>query len=148
GSVSLVDGLMVLHSAQSGDSQLNIKFQGITGGTGNINFPSFQVTQKGKTNYHNISSTVYDELGQAHTLVLKLTQTDNNTWDYEASFLDGENITSGSSGTISFDSSGSLSSNSTIPISFEPGSGASPLTFKVKLGNPASGSHLTQYAGS
>ncbi len=147
GTASLVDGLMVLRSANPGDSQLEIGNTGVTG-TGEINFPSFQVTQSGSTNSQSISSTIYDGLGRAHTMVMDFTQSDTNTWSYEASFLDGEEITGGATGTVTFDESGNLTSDDSISIDFNPGSGAEPMNFNIKLGNPESGSKLTQYAGS
>jgi flagellar hook protein FlgE len=146
GKFTLVDGLMVLRADKPGDSQL--KVDGVNVTNDDIDIPNFQVTQQGSTNSHNISSTVYDDLGKAHTLVLKLTQTDNNDWNYEASFLNGENISNGATGTIKFDQAGNLSGDSTIPITFDPGSGAEQLSFNVKLGDPAAGSKLTQFSGS
>jgi flagellar hook protein FlgE len=147
GTASLVDGLMVLRSASPGDSELEIGNTGVNG-TGEINFPSFQVTQNGSTNSQSISSTVYDGLGRAHTMVMDFTQADTNSWNYEASFLDGEEITGGATGTVTFDESGNLTSDNNISIDFEPGSGAEAMNFNVKLGDPESGSKLTQYAGS
>lgn len=147
GNVSLVDGLMIARSADVGDSQFSI--DGVTtSGTGQINLPGFEVTQEGQTNSQTISTTVYDELGKAHTLMLNLTQTDTNTWDYEASFLDGEQINSGGTGQITFDKAGNLSSNSSIAMSFNPGSGANPVNFALSLGNPEAGSRLTQFSGA
>ena len=147
GTFSLVDGLMVLRSASPGDSQLAVTGTS-TSGAGSINIPAFQVTQQGETNSQNISSTVYDGLGRAHTLVMQLTQSDTNTWDYQASFLDGEEITNGASGTVTFDESGNLTGEDTINLNFDPGSRAEPVNFSVKLGNPESGSRLTQFSGS
>jgi flagellar hook protein FlgE len=147
GKFRLVDGLMVLRADQPRDSQL--KVDGVNVTNDDINIPNFQVTQQGSTNSHNISSTVYDDLGQAHTLALKLTQTGNNKWSYEASFLNGEKIDQNDkTGTITFDKSGNLSGDSTIPITFDPGSGAEQFSFNVKLGDPAAGSKLTQFSGS
>ena len=147
GELSLVDGLMVLRSSQLGNSQLNINGVSTTG-TGTVSFPGFQTTQEGNTNSKTISSTVFDGLGRSHTLALKLTQTDVNTWEYEANFLDGEQIQNGETGTLTFDESGNLSSENTFAIDFEPGNGASPMSFTVNLGNPENGSRLTQFSGS
>src|SRR5699024_7597415 len=81
-------------------------------------------------------------------LVIELSQTDTNEWSYKASFLDGEQITDGDSGTITFDKSGNLADSDPINIEFEPGGGAEAFNFSVKLGNPDSGSSLTQFSGS
>lgn len=147
GTVSLVDGLMVMRSASLGESSLTI--DGVsTSGTGAMNIPGFEVTQDGETSSHTLSTTVYDELGQSHTLTVKLTQADTNSWDYEASFLDGEQISAGGTGTITFDESGKLSSDSSIAMEFDPGSGANAVSFTLNLGNAESGSRLTQFSGS
>jgi len=147
GNVSLVDGILVLRSDTLGDSSLNINSATVTG-TGDINMPGFQVTQAGSTGSQTISTTVFDGLGRAHTLLVNVTQTDVNTWEYEASFLDGEEITAGGAGTIEFDESGSLTTDSAFEISFDPGNGASPMSFNVNLGNPDDGSRISQFSGS
>lgn len=147
GNVSLVDGILVLRSDTLGDSSLNINSAAVTG-TGDINMPGFQVTQAGSTGSQTISTTVFDGLGRAHTLLVNVTQTDVNTWEYEASFLDGEEITAGGTGTIEFDESGSLTSDSTFEIGFDPGNGAGPMSFNVNLGNPDDGSRISQFSGS
>jgi len=147
GTLSLVDGLMVFRSSQLGDSQLDIS-NVTTTGAGTVNFPGFQTTQEGSTGSQTISSTVFDELGRSHSLSLKLTQTDVNTWQYEASFLDGEQIQNGNTGTLTFDDSGNLNSGNTFSIDFDPGNGAAPVNFTVNLGNPENGSRLTQFTGS
>jgi len=147
GTVSLVDGILVLRSDTLGDSSLNINSASVTG-TGEINMPGFQVTQAGSTGNQTISTTVFDGLGRAHTLLVKVTQTDVNTWEYEASFLDGEEITAGETGTLEFDESGSLTSDSSFEIGFDPGNGADQMSFTVNLGNPDDGSRLSQFSGS
>ncbi|MGF1670598.1 MAG: flagellar hook-basal body complex protein [Balneolaceae bacterium] len=147
GNISLVDGILVLRSNTLGDSELNIISATVTG-TGTINMPGFQITQDGSTGSQTISTTVFDGLGRAHTLLVKLTQTDVNTWEYEASFLDGEQITNGAAGTIEFDESGGLTSESIFAIEFDPGNGANPVNFNVNLGNPDNGSRLSQFSGS
>jgi flagellar hook protein FlgE len=146
-NVSMVDGLLMARSSQLGDSQFSIDNISTTG-AGSINMPGFEVNQQGKTNSQTISTTVYDELGKSHTMTLKMTQSDTNTWDYEANFLDGEEINSGGTGTITFDESGNLSSDSTVAIEFDPGSGANPVSFNLNFGNPENGSRLTQFSGS
>ncbi len=147
GNVSLVDGILVLRSDTLGDSSLNINSAAVTG-AGDINMPGFQVTQAGSTGSQTISTTVFDGLGRAHTLLINATQTDVNTWEYEASFLDGEEITAGGTGTIEFDESGSLTSDNTFEIGFDPGNGAGPMSFNVNLGNPDDGSRISQFSGS
>ncbi|SMO59322.1 flagellar hook protein FlgE [Fodinibius sediminis] len=146
-TVSLVDGLLVMRSENLGSSELDVNSVTTTG-TGSINFPGFQTTQAGQTNSQTVSTTVYDAVGKGHTLTMNMTQTDTNSWEYEASFLDGEEVTSGGTGTISFDQSGNLSSDSTIAMAFDPGGGADEVNFTVNLGNKDKGSRLTQFSGS
>ena len=147
GSASLVDGMLVFHSAQMGDSKFNVN--SITSsGTGKINFPGFQIVQKGNTSSQTASTTVYDSLGRAHTLLVKMTQNGNGQWSYAANFLDGEKITNGGTGILAFDQSGNLSSSNKSSLTFDPGNGANPSTINLKFGNPANGSNITQYAGS
>lgn len=147
GSASLVDGMLMVRSAQTGDSQFNLDDTTVTG-TGVMTIPGFQVTEAGDTGNVSLSSTVYDEQGKAHTLMLELTQTDANTWEYEASFLDGEEVTAGGAGTITFDNSGNLSSDNALQMAFDPGNGANAVNFTLNLGNPENGSKVTQFAGT
>lgn len=147
GTLSMVDGMILARSSQLGDSEFTIN-DASTAGTGSINFPGFEVTQQGQTNSKTISTTVYDEIGKSHTLTVKFTHSDNNSWDYEANFLDGEEVTSGKTGTVTFDKSGNLSSDSAIAMEFDPGTGSNPVNFSLNLGNTESGSRLTQFSGS
>lgn len=146
GSVSLVDGSLVFRSAKMGDSQFTVNSASVSG-TGSIKFPGFSIAQQGETGSKSVSSTIYDGLGRAHTLLVKFTQTDNNTWQYEASFADGEKITSGGTGTLKFDESGNLISTGSQNISFDPGNGANPVTFQLNLGDSKNGTQITQYSG-
>jgi flagellar hook protein FlgE len=147
GQLTLVDGLMVLRSATLGDSDLQITDVSVNG-TGDINFPSFQVTQQGETNTRTMSTTVYDNLGRAHSMTIEFTQSDTNEWTYEASFVDGEEITDGATGTVQFDELGQLSSDNLLEMTFEPGNGANATSFEIELGDAAQGTRFTQYAGA
>lgn len=145
-SVSLVDGMMVLKSTELGDSDLGVNSVTVTGDK--LTIPGFQLTQEGSTASQTISTTIYDEIGSPHNLMIKMTQNDSNTWDYQASFLDGEEITAGDTGSITFDESGNLSSDSSFNITFEPGDGLNAVSFDVNLGDPEAGSKLSQFSGS
>lgn len=147
GQLTLVDGLMVLRSSTMGDSDLQINNVSVNG-TGNINFPSFQTVQEGETNTRTMSTTVYDNLGRAHSMIIEFTQSDTNEWAYEAKFVDGEEITNGATGTVEFDELGQLSSENMLEMTFEPGNGANSTSFEIELGDSAQGTRFTQYAGS
>ena len=149
GTLSLVDGVMVLRSDQLGESELNISSAQLSAGsTGDINLPSFQITQEGGTNIQTMSTSVYDNLGRAHSLIIEFTQSGDNTWDYEAKFPDGQEITNGGTGTVTFDELGNLDSDDVFDLTFEPGNGASATTFQVSLGDTGQGTKFTQYAGT
>lgn len=148
-SVNLVDGILVVRSDQMGDSQLGISIQAAAGNTGTVSLPAFQVTQEGVTNTRTTSTTIYDNLGRAHTLILDFTQVGLNEWEWDARFLDGEVInTMSPAGTIHFDELGQLTTSDTLNINFSPGNGLGDTDFSITLGDPSSGSRFTQYAGS
>ncbi len=142
----LVDGALTLRSSQLGDSQLDISNITVTG-TGDINFPGFGITQEGATNSQTMSTTVFDNLGRAHSLILEFTQTANNEWQYNAKFLDGETISSGQSGTVTFDELGQMTSGDIFTLTFEPGGGAGTTSFEVSLGDKNTGTTFSQYSG-
>jgi len=111
GEFTLVDGMLKLKSDTLGDSQLNVDSVSITDGDGDgadsINFPGFQTSQEGDTGTQTMRTTVYDGLGNEHSLLVDFTQTGEGQWDYEAKFADGESITGGSAtGTLNFDEAG------------------------------------------
>lgn len=147
GELGLIDGMLNLRSEQLGESKLNITSVSVAG-TGSMNTPSFQVTQEGQTNKQTMSTTIYDELGRAHSLMLEFTQTGNNEWTYNARFMDGEKVTSGQTGTVNFDELGQLSSSDLLNLTFEPGNGAKTTSFAIELGDSQKGTRFTQYAGS
>lgn len=147
GTASLVDGMIVIRSSVLGESELNVDNIDVNG-AGAMNIPGFQTLQMGETNKQTMSTTVYDNLGRAHSLMIEFTQSADNTWDYVAKFMDGQEITDGEIGTVEFDELGQLSSDSTFNITFEPGNGADATTFEVSLGDSGKGTQFTQYAGS
>ncbi|MAL16809.1 MAG: hypothetical protein CL670_08450 [Balneola sp.] len=147
GELTLIDGVLNLRSAAMGDSELDISAVSVTG-TGDMNFPGMQISQEGQTNKQTMSTTVYDDLGKAHSLLLEFTQSGTNEWQYDARFLDGETITNGATGTVQFDELGQLSSGDLLNLTFEPGQGASTTSFSVELGDSTNGTRFTQYAGS
>jgi flagellar hook protein FlgE len=147
GQLSLVDGLLVLRSDQMGDSELNINSITATG-AGEVNFPGFQTIQDGRTNSQTMSTTVYDDLGNPHSLILEFEHIGVNEWEYTARFVDGQEITDGETGTVEFDELGQLVSGDSVNITFEPGNGANTTSFDVGLGDPGQGTQFTQYSGA
>ncbi len=155
-TATIVDGNINLASQKPGDSKLSLQLalgthdnDGVTPDTGNISLPGYKVQTTGATNSKDLSATVYDAQGNAHTLVLKLTQDDFNKWSYNASFLDGEKITSGATGNITFDQNGNITSGTKLNITYNPGGGStSDKSLTINLGSSEDGSSVTQYTGS
>src|SRR5690625_5572369 len=81
--------MFTIRSGQMGERELNIESARVVG-SGDINMPAFQVSQEGVTNTRTTSTTVYDDLGRAHTLILDFVQFDVNEWKYSARFMEGE----------------------------------------------------------
>ncbi len=147
GNLTLIDGMLNLRSLQMGKSDLSISNVSVTG-AGDINFPGLQIMQEGQTNTQTMSTTVYDDLGKAHSLLLEFSQVGTNEWEYNARFMDGETISSGATGTVMFDELGQLNSDDLLNFTFEPGRGANTTSFSVELGDSQNGTKFTQYAGS
>ncbi|GAA5522457.1 flagellar basal-body rod protein FlgF [Aliifodinibius salicampi] len=151
GDLALVDGMLQLKSGSLGDSELNIDSTNVIDNAGDadaVNFPGFQVTQEGETNTQTMSTTVYDDLGKGHSLLIDFTQVAENEWEYEAEFADGETISSGSTGTVTFDEMGQVTSGGNFNMEFEPGNGAGTTNFDVELGDSSQGTTFTQYSGA
>ncbi len=89
----------------------------------------------------NGSVTVFDSLGNSHTLTLKFTKTAQGTWRYNASVPSTEGTISNNTGTIIFDSNGTIKSMSPNPaiLSFKPTGGADTQTIKLDFGTGTSG---------
>lgn len=163
------DGQIVLTGSEANDVQMTltgITFAATVPSTATydatkanltaLDSPNYQTTTEGSVGSKILSSTVYDSQGEAHTVVLKLSQTDFNRWSYETSFLNGETLLNSPTGNLVFDADGNFVSiqNSAgteidkIDISFTPGNGAGNMQFSLDFkGNPQTG-RLTQYDGT
>jgi len=150
-NVSLQDGNINIRSNDLGESSLDFTLTNGTG-TGVVDLPSTQIITEGTTNSKTISSTVYDDQGNAHTLVVDLTQTGTNQWEFDASFLNGETVTAGQTGTLTFDDVGNLTSVNSDPtaesasITFDPGTGGGTQTFSLNF--ESEGKSLNQFSGT
>jgi flagellar hook protein FlgE len=86
------------------------------------------------TTFHNATSqTVYDSLGNAHTLTMYFTKTAANTWSVHAA-NDGTLIGAGPVGTIDFDTTGAIAASTALPFALSTAvtTGAtSPLDFDL-----------------
>ena len=74
-----------------GETELAVQGLDIVG-TGNLNFPVFNTISEGSTGSHTISTTVFDTLGNQHSLIVRIIQEAEDTWTYEASFLDARQL--------------------------------------------------------
>jgi len=97
-----------------------------------------------------VSGTVsmFDSLGNAHTLTLTFTKIDDNNWKWVSEVPTSSGTLSGNEGTISFNPDGSVLAVSPNPavITFAPEGGASQENITLDLGSGFEG--ITQTAGS
>ncbi|GIV00932.1 MAG: hypothetical protein KatS3mg014_2547 [Actinomycetota bacterium] len=88
------------------------------------------------------SITVYDSLGDPHTLQLAFTKTAANTWDVVAS-IDGTAVTV-SPAQVTFGTDGTLTTSGPLAVSGFTPAGADPMAFDVVIDGS---SGLVQYGG-
>lgn len=105
----------------------------------------------------SMSTVTYDSLGYEHNISFQFEKEPGlNSWTWKAGMDGGEEITAGGSGTVSFNTDGSMASftydNGATGITFEPNNagteGADPVTVTVDYGTVGGLSGLTQFAGS
>jgi flagellar hook protein FlgE len=98
------------------------------------------INPKDSTTFNYVNSmTVYDSLGNPHTLSFYFQKSDANTWNVDV-YKDNDTTKSGSS-TLKFNTDGSLASGSPIPLSLTLTNGAySPQSITVDV------SKITQVA--
>jgi flagellar hook protein FlgE len=87
-----------------------------------------------------ISGTVsiFDSLGNAHTLTIKYTKVEDNSWTWSTEVPTESGILSGGPGTITFDpADGSIESISPNPptLTFQPTGGATQQTIHLDMGD-------------
>ena len=89
----------------------------------------------------NGSVTVYDSLGNPHTLTLKFTKTDQGQWKFNASIPAADGTLSNNTGYVNFDANGLIQSTDPNPIilSYAPSGGADTQTIKLDFGSGTSG---------
>ncbi len=119
---------------------------------------SFNTTQEAvdqKT--FSMATVTYDSLGNQHNINFQFEKDPGlNQWKWTASMDGGEVISSGQSGTVSFNTNGSMANftydNGDTGITFDPNiggtQGADPVTLTVDYGEVGALTGLTQFAGS
>jgi flagellar hook protein FlgE len=114
------------------------------------NMPFTPIQDARDTGTHNASIKVYDESGDAHTLVMTFTHSGTpNDWLWTASTDGGENILGGSSGHITFGQDGSPSSftydDGSTNFRFDPMNGSNAVSVNLNTGVPGSLLGVTQF---
>jgi flagellar hook protein FlgE len=102
----------------------------------------------------NSSVSVFDSLGNQIPVTLAFTKSGANAWAWTATIPAGSGTTTVGSGTVTFNGAdGTLQAVTGNPITFDPGTGADPLTIDLDFGTPSAAapgvfSGLTQTSGT
>ena len=144
-------GSLVIHGDPGEENAIESVAVRVSGNTAFNTASVFNEFQKAKDVTHSASITVYDELGKEHVVTLTFTKTAiENQWRWEASLAGDEIISSGGSGTINFNSDGSLNSflydNGMTALTFDPNDGASFVEIAFDTGNIGGFNGITQFA--
>ncbi|MFQ5649084.1 MAG: flagellar hook protein FlgE [bacterium] len=153
GTVTLVDGKIVLTDANYGESELTITLSEAAGNTGAITLPGFVNTAEGFSPETSTSIEIFDSLGAKHTMNLTFTKTENTReWTFEMTLAGDETISEGNTGTIAFASDGSLDTiiydDGESLLVFDPGNGATDVSINLDFENVTKFSGVTQFAGN
>lgn len=100
---------------------------------------------------HSMSIAVFDSLGEKHILSIEFFKSAlDNRWEWEASTLGTESISSGSTGYVQFNPDGSLNTfeynGGAQSIVMDPDNGALPLSIEVDAGTVNSYDGLTGFS--
>ncbi len=149
-TATLSNGKIVLTDNEAGDSSSTISLTNGAANTGSINFPNFVNTTPGETGKARTSVIVYDSLGSAHNVILDFVKTTTDgKWTWTASLDGDETITSGSSGSITFDDAGVMQSflfdGGVNQLSIDPGNGADPMAITLHAESSENYSGITQF---
>jgi flagellar hook protein FlgE len=89
----------------------------------------------------NGSLTIYDSLGNSHTLTVKFTKVSNNNWNWTATVPEKSGSLTGNKGTVSFNADGSINAISPNPpvLTFTPAGGASAANIEINFGSGFNG---------
>ena len=145
-TASIVNGKITLVDDVPGDSSTSV----LLSTSAAIAIPAFETAEAGFTGEVTASITVFDSLGEPHTLILNFTLTPTDgKWSWEANLLGDESILSGSTGTITFDSSGSVISfvvdGTATDITIDPGNAAEAFSVTVDVKGGSGFSGVTQF---
>ncbi len=92
--------------------------------------------------------TVFDSLGNSHTLTMKYTKSAANSWNWSASLPSGSGTLTGNSGSMTFNSDGSINSISPNPptLTYTPTGGAASQNISLDFGTGFTG--ITQMSST
>ncbi len=119
---------------------------------------TWDITDPVNNSNFSTSATVYDTLGNARRVDIYFCKTADNTWDYHA-VVDGADVAGGTpgtlteidTGTLTFDTDGSLTTPTSTPtaVTFADGAGASTIAVDFGTGTAGGGTGFdgaTQFA--
>jgi flagellar hook protein FlgE len=137
------DSIDVVHAGSRVDFDLDVTGVTQTSGTTTL---SSSVDGNREPTIVNGTLTIFDSLGNAHTLTLQFTKTDDNNWLWSADVPDESGTLADNSGTIVFNSNGSISAISPNPpvLSFTPSGGAAQQNIELNLGSDNEFDGITQ----
>lgn len=160
---TLAGSLVMGYPAVAGVVSSNATLQAINVGSGATSAASPTANFSVNTNLDASSAigtsfqspvSVYDSLGTTHVLTMTYTKTASNTWSYDVSLPSSDlaggtgTSTSVASGTLTFDSTGSLTSpTGSVAVTVGPfADGAKPLSANWNLADASGNSLVTQTA--
>lgn len=121
---------------------------------------AFDPLNAAATSNTSTSVTAYDSLGTAHQVDIFFAKTAAGAWDWHA-LTDGGGLTGGTagtpteiaSGTLTFDTTGKLTAQTTTASTFNPINATNPQALTFSFGDPTSGGGtgllgVSQFAGS
>lgn len=156
GSAASIDasGKLVLRDNQRGASETSIRMEFVDSGSvpSAMVLPTFINTQSGTIGTHSASIYVYDSRGERHRVEMTFTQdvTTSNVWNWEIVVDNGtlnaaNSGLAGNTGTVNFNSDGTLNNLSGGPLTFTP-PGAQGMVITLNGGTVGTNDGITQYS--
>ena len=126
---------------------------GITANTSNDQIAAGTLVVETPSSSHSMSIAVFDEQGEKHIMSLEFFKSAvSNRWEWEASMLGNETVTSGGSGYVIFNSDGSLNTfehnGSAQELTIDPQNGAGQINIDLNAGSIGGFDGLTGFSGS
>lgn len=139
--------------AGTSESRVSMSFEDLAGSSASsLLLPTFVNTEVGQTGSHSVSIFAYDSRGERHKIEVNFTQdtAEHNTWNWDAIVDDGSvdeinNLLGGNSGTVRFNSDGSLLSFDGGPLTFTP-TQAQSMSIDLNGGTVGTFDGITQFS--